>query len=109
MSARYRVWCLSWEDTEDDGMEVVWYPALGPVPAPEKDTVYDWRVSDAKSAAEAYADFAHSHRDGYECSWPLTFRVRSPDGSTQDFEVERDFDPVFSARAVKPAKAPEPA
>jgi hypothetical protein len=43
----------------------------------------------------------HSQRDGYESSWPLVFRVRSADGTTADFEVDREFVPEFRASPVK--------
>lgn len=98
---KYRVWCLSWEDTDEDGRDVVWYSLLdGPPATTEPRTVYSWRVTDAESAAEAYADFVHSHCDGWECTWPLTFRVRLPDGSTEDYEVECEYEPTFTARAI---------
>ena len=60
------------------------------------------RLHDAGDAAKAYADYAHGNRDGWESSWPLTFRVRCPDGSIQDFEVAREYVPEFSASPVKP-------
>lgn len=103
---RYRVWCLSWEDTEEDGTDVVVYDILS----------HDYRTQDRRSiyvpygdpsdAAEAYADFAHSNRDGYECTWPLMFRVRCQDGTLVDFEVDREIVPEFSARPIKPLEMP---
>jgi len=95
---RYRVWCLSWEDTEEDGCDVVerWIDGA-PLP---RDTIAATYSIDAEDAAELYAEYAHNNRDGWECTWPLRFRVRKPDGTTEDFRVERDYDPTFAARAV---------
>src|SRR5574341_487979 len=86
--ARYRVWCLSWDEEEEHGANVVEVPT----------TV----LRDAADAAEAYADYVHSERDGWEATWPLVFRVRCPDGSTADFEVDREYVPEFSAAPIKP-------
>lgn len=104
----YRVWCLSWEEEEEHGADVVGYDILshdynkrtprGVVYVP--DTV----LYGAAEAAEAYADYVYFDRDGYESSWPLVFRVRNPDGSTEDFEIDREYVPEFSASPVKPAK-----
>lgn len=102
VSATYRVWCLSWEDAEEDGRDVAWYSILdGPPPHSAERTVFSWHVTDAESAVEAYADYVHSHRDGWDCTWPLRFRVRKPDGTIEDFEVEREYDPTFSATRIK--------
>jgi len=103
---RYRVWCLSWEDDEERGSDVVSYDfmthdhskqARGVIYAPS------FSLGSASDAAEAYADYAHDNRDGWESSWPLVFRVRCPDGTTCDFEVDREYAPEFSATAVKPS------
>lgn len=63
-----------------------------------------WNLADASEAAEIYADWAHDSRDGYEDVWPLSFRVRSEDGTVQDFEVQREYMAEFSATPfeVKP-------
>lgn len=103
--ARWRVWCLSWDEEEEhDGADVIAYDILqhdynkrvprGIVYAPST-TLYD-----ARGAAEAYADYVHSQREGYECTWPLKFRVRDQGGTTTDFEVDREFVPEFTAREV---------
>ena len=108
-SLHYRVWCLSWDEEEERGADVVTYDILshdynkraarGVVYVPS--TV----LCDAGDAAEAYADYVHSNRDGNESSWPLVFRVRCPDGTTADFEVDREFVPEFSAAPIRPATA----
>jgi hypothetical protein len=103
---RYRVWCLSWEEEEEHGADVIGYDILSHdynkrVPRDEVH-VPDTVLYGTASAAEAYADYIHSNRDGNECSWPLQFRVRNPDGSTEDFEVDREFVPEFSAAPIKP-------
>jgi hypothetical protein len=55
---------------------------------------------DVEEAAEQYADYFHSQRDGYENTWPLEFVVH--DGEKFYLvEVERDFDPTFSAARPK--------
>lgn len=104
---QYRVWCLSWDEEEEHGADVVGYDILSHdygkrVP---RGIVYvpDTVLYDAAGAAEAYADYVHSNRDGNESSWPLVFRVRCPDGTTADFEVDREFVPEFSAASIKPA------
>ena len=106
---RYRVWCLSWDDTEEHGADVVEYDILSHdySTRERRGVVYvpSTVLCDASSAAEAYADYAHSARDGNESTWPLTFRVRCPDGLTADFEVDREFVPEFSASPYKPPKA----
>lgn len=40
----------------------------------------------------------HGQCGGYESNWPLEFRVRLPDGTTEDYEVEREVVPQFKAR-----------
>ena len=103
----YRVWCLSWEEDEDHGADVVGYDILShDYNTRERRVVYvpNSILFDAGNAAEAYADYVHSHRDGWESSWPLTFRVLCPDGSTADFEVDREYVPEFSASPVKLAE-----
>lgn len=99
----FRVWCLSWEDDEEQGCDVVTYDILGEYPSGQRGVVHvpDTVLHDASDAAEAYADYAHGNRDGWESSWPLTFRVLCPDGSTADFEVDREYVPEFSASPVK--------
>ena len=106
MIARYRVWCLSWEDTEEQGSDIVPYNILGEHPHYVRGVVHVPRaVLDAADAAEAYAEHAHDHRDGWDSSWPLVFRVRCPDGTMADFEVDREYVPQFSAAALEPEEA----
>lgn len=102
--ACYRVWCLTWEDDEESGSDLIVYDILQGHPRDRRGVVYvpSMHLYDASDAAEAYADYAHGNRDGNESSWPLTFRVRCLDGSLQDFEVDREFVPEFSASLVKP-------
>lgn len=100
MGNRYRVWCLTWEDDEAHGLDIAWYRFSEGEPPPTKGTLYSWEVVDPESAAEVYAAYAHDNRDGYEDTWPLAFRVRCPDGSTVDIEVEREYEPRFTARMM---------
>lgn len=105
---RYRVWCLSWEDGEDEGSDVVAYDILSHDGGRERrGAIYvpDTVLHSASDAAEAYADHAHGQRDGYEGTWPLLFRVRNPDGSFQDFEVDRALVPEFTASPVQTTPA----
>lgn len=101
----FRAWCLSWDQDEDDGYDVVGYDIF--THDYNKRTprgvvqVASVNLADAGDAAEAYADYVHGNCDGSESSWPLLFRVRSPDGTIEDFSVDRDFEPVFTARVVK--------
>jgi fibronectin type 3 domain-containing protein len=102
------VWCLSWDEEEEHGADVVSYDILSHdySSRARRDVVEvpDTVLCDASDAAEAYADYVHSQRDGYESSWPLVFRVCSPDGSISDFEVDREYVPEFSASPVKSVK-----
>lgn len=102
---RYRVWCVSWDEQEEHGTDVVGYDVLThDYESQERGVVHvpAYALGTAADAAEAYADYAHDNRDGQDASWPLVFRVRGPDGATQDFEVHRDFVAEFSASPVKP-------
>ena len=106
MTASFRVWCLSWDEEEEHGCDVVAYDILGKYPRGQRGVVHvpNSLLHDAAHAAEAYADYVHDQRDGYECTWPLTFRVRDSDGTTTDFEVDRQYVTEFRASPVKPAK-----
>ena len=93
----YRVWYA--EESEDDE---TWkeYPRNPP-------KVDGWRTdawaTDAKNAAETYADYFHGNRDGWECTWPVEFMVRDMEtGTVERYSVDRDYDPTFSARKAKP-------
>ena len=107
-SLHYRVWCLSWDEEEEHGADVVSYDILSHDygKRERRGVVYvpDTVLFDASDAAEAYADYVHGNRDGNESSWPLVFRVRGPDGTTVDFEVDREFVPEFSATPINPGK-----
>ena len=51
----------------------------------------DWVVEDC-------ANDYHSEHDGWESSWPITFRIWTESGEVLgDYLVERDYDPVFRA------------
>lgn len=91
----YRVWCLSWDDDEDFGKTYA--------DKPTADALSDWAL-DASNAAEMYAGDCHGNRDCWDSSWPLKFRVRLPDGTTEDFEVDREMVPEFHARRLTAAE-----
>lgn len=60
-----------------------------------------YSIDDAGEAAEYYADYFHSQRDGWECTWPIEFVVH--DGSAYVVvEVERDMCPEFRGGRPKP-------
>lgn len=102
--SRYHVWCLSWDDEEDAGSDVVAYDILKhDYKTEERGVIYVPSFSLARplDAAAAYAEYAHDHRDGYEATWPLLFRVRGPDGEISDFEVNREYVPKFTAHPIK--------
>jgi len=58
----------------------------------------------AEDFAEAAAAYDHDHHDGWECTWPIVYTVVYDDGTEVDLEVEREFDPIFSACEVHRAK-----
>lgn len=100
----YRVWCLSWDEGDEQGADVVVYDitshdytteARGVVYAP------NISVNSPADAARAYAEYVYRQRDGWDATWPLAFRVRSPDGSETDFEVTCEHVPEFSAAPLK--------
>lgn len=92
----YRVW---WHEefkdckTDEERDELAWtVPDRHGILNPDARTPCD-NVDDA---AEQYADYFHSHRDGYENQWPVEFVVH--DGEKFYLvSVDRDFDPVFSS------------
>lgn len=87
----YRVWCLSWEDDEKDGES---YPDTPPMFSTGIVDETRW-ANDDRDAVRLYAEYCHSHRDGWESTWPLRFRVRLPTGETRDYDVEREAVPEF--------------
>jgi hypothetical protein len=101
----FRVWCLSWDEQEEHGADIIAYDILTHDygKSTPRGVVYiaSTILRDAADAAEAYADYVYYNRDGYEASWPLVFRVRCADGSTADFEVNREYVPEFTASSVK--------
>lgn len=109
MSNIYKVWYA--EETEEDGAEIAGY-----------DPIYDgWRADtsrriwvpfrsaaslDAEEAAEKYADYFHYQRDGWECTWPLTFHVRCPDGTLEKYEVAREAVYEFNGAKIRERARP---
>jgi hypothetical protein len=58
----------------------------------------DWPEYVAEDAAQDY----HQNHDGWEASWPLEITLLHLDGTLiGKFSVDRDYDPVFSARKLK--------
>jgi len=59
---------------------------------------------DLEWAASEYADYFHSNRDGWECSWPIVFSIADESGKLlAKVEVEREARPHFSGRVLKQA------
>lgn len=56
---------------------------------------------DLDSCIEACADYYHDNWDGWEDKWPLLFMLWIDDQYLGTFEIEREFDPVFSANKVE--------
>lgn len=58
--------------------------------------------SDREFLAQLAAEDYHDEHDGWEDSWPVTLTIwltdRTPIGK---FKVDREYEPVFCARAVK--------
>lgn len=103
----YRVWCLSWDEDHVDGRDYADKPDSAnnfanwaSMPA---DNYENWAL-DAADAASMHADYCHANRDGWESTWPLTFRVKGPDDVITDFEVDRNMEPTFYARQLQPQK-----
>lgn len=56
-----------------------------------------WATS-PRDAAEVYADYFHSQRDGWESTWPVEFFVRDMETDVvQRFSVDRETVPEFHA------------
>ncbi len=92
---RYRVW---WEDEFNDYDEAererrAWVvPDRHGILFPE----HAAPCEDVEDAAEQYADYFHSNRDGWENTWPVNFVVH--DGARYHLvTVDREYDPTFSA------------
>lgn len=97
---RYRVWCLSWGETEAEGMDVVGYDPCSDEEPQDCIAVAYYNLDSASEAVHEYADWAWRHRDGYESSWPLMFRVKEGD-LCGDFSVSVEMRPRFRVAPVK--------
>ena len=59
-------------------------------------------LRDSVGAAEDAADDYHSNHDGWDGAWPIVLMLLTEDGSEIGrFDIEREFDPVFSARKLE--------
>ncbi len=65
--------------------------------------ILDKEPSASLEIAEKAADHFHARRDGWECTWPIKFKLWRDETYLGEFEVEREMDPVFYASPVKPA------
>jgi hypothetical protein len=75
----------------------VWRPDYGET----EQTAANFGCLDERAAATYFAGVCHRHRDGWEWTWPQTFRVKNlATGKTFDIEVERHLVPEFEACKV---------
>lgn len=64
-------------------------------------------IDDVDDAAEAYADYFFSQRDGYENTWPLEFVVLDRhDGTYHVVEIAMEMEPTFRTNNRKPYVSP---
>lgn len=96
---KFRVWCLSWDDTEEDGKDVE-RGKLGEYIRPTHDRIVDWKVTEPKDAAEVYADYCLRGvpRDGAgvqcmpgERETVMSDPRRIPSGDPTDHETIADY------------------
>lgn len=84
----YRVWRPLHDETEETGGQ--------------RGKPAEYGAIDERSAALYHANVCHAHRDGWEWSWPVTFRVKNmATGKVWDIEVERHSVPEFVANTPK--------
>lgn len=99
---KYRVW---WKEEFDQRNAEERETSAWIVPV-RRGVLYPEMISecdDVDEAAEEYAEYFHNNRDGWENTWPLEFVVH--DGTNYFVvEVEREYDPTFSAYKAKPLK-----
>lgn len=105
---KFHVWlkdefldCDDADERSDRAMELNYTPNDYTIRRVGRVLHHPYPVDDAKEAAEVYADFYHSQRDGWECTWPIAFVVYDGDCYVV-IEVMRDFDPVFHAGKPEP-------
>lgn len=83
----YRVWIPDHGETEESAAD---------------DGRRDFGAIDAGTAAEYFASICHTKHDGWEWTWPKTFRVKNlSTGKVFDVEVERHTVPEFEAGKPK--------
>lgn len=106
---RLRVWLYDeWKDYDADEREdCAW------VPPDTKSILYPENpgipVTDVEKAAELYAAYFHSQRDGWESTWPIEFVVHDPIANTYVvIEVERETVPEFHASKPRTLLGPPP-
>jgi hypothetical protein len=62
----------------------------------------NWNKDRAHYIAQDAADEYHRNHDGWERGWPLDFEIFLENGESLGvFEVERKYDPIFSATPKK--------
>lgn len=89
------------------GKQTIWYSAESYGEASRyaleiPDTFSTARPLEQEMIARMCADDLHSNHDGWELRWPIEFRLYETEDGQEiaRLEVDRDFDPVFTARHV---------
>lgn len=82
---KFRVWVPLWDSSEERGRDV--------------------EADDADEAAEEHAQYCWDNRGGWDSYRRITIRMKGEDGVVLDFEVDVEFDPVFTA-TLKTGGAP---
>jgi len=54
-------------------------------------------IDDAGSLAEEAAEDFYNNHDGWECDWPIEFRITIGDNSSNLIKVELDSCPIFTS------------
>ena len=57
----------------------------------------DLSIDDAQSLSEEAAEDFYNNHDGWECDWPIEFKILIGDELSKSIKVELDNCPVFSA------------
>lgn len=76
------------------GDQACWHEEYSRHDFPRGQNLY-WR--DWSCVVTDLADDYHSNHDGWESSWPLQFRIYEDGVEVARFEVEREYDPRFTA------------
>lgn len=79
---------------------VIIYGDKSQLAKPQFDVESTWTSEDPAYIAEDAAEDFHSEHDGWECKWPLTFDIFDGPTHLGRFQIEREYNPEFSAEPV---------